>query len=96
MSRRLTLGLSCCHRLNVAFPFSSWAWSIRSREEFLAKVHTHFPKACPINPEVAARAVFQVIEKHITAGEIRDVIEAMPQEIRTLWSQPQARLQGVV
>jgi len=49
---------------------------IRSREEFLAKIHTHFPKARPIDPEDAARAVFQVIEKHITAGEIRDVIGA--------------------
>src|SRR5205085_622817 len=34
---------------------------IRSREEFLAKIHTHFPKARPINPEDAARAVFQVL-----------------------------------
>lgn len=28
---------------------------IRSREEFLAKIHTHLPKARPINPEDAAR-----------------------------------------
>lgn len=65
---------------------------IRSREEFLSKIHTHLPKARPINPEDAARAVFQVLEKHVTAGEISDVIQALPQEIRALWPRPQSVL----
>jgi uncharacterized protein (DUF2267 family) len=59
------------------------------REEFIAKIHTHLPKARPINPEDAARAVFQVLEKHVTAGEISDVIQALPQDIRALWPRPQ-------
>src|SRR3979411_534236 len=62
---------------------------IRTREEFLARVSTHLPKARPINAEDAARAVFQVLEKYVTAGEIEDVVQAMPQEIRTLWPRPQ-------
>jgi uncharacterized protein (DUF2267 family) len=65
---------------------------IRSREEFLAKIHTHLPKARSINPENAARAVFQVLEKHVTAGEISDVMRTLPQDIRELWPRPQGVL----
>jgi uncharacterized protein (DUF2267 family) len=65
---------------------------IRTREEFLARISTHLPKARPINAEDAARAVFQVLEKYVTAGEIEDVVQAMPQEIRTLWPRPQGVL----
>jgi uncharacterized protein (DUF2267 family) len=65
---------------------------IRTREEFLARISTHLPKARPINAEDAARAVFQVLEKHVTAGEIQDVVQVMPQEIRTLWPRPQGVL----
>jgi uncharacterized protein (DUF2267 family) len=65
---------------------------IRTREEFLARISTHLPKARPINAEDAAGAVFQVLEKHVTAGEIQDVVQAMPQEIRTLWPRPQGVL----
>jgi uncharacterized protein (DUF2267 family) len=65
---------------------------IRTREEFLARISTHLPKARPINAEDAAHAVFQVLEKHVTVGEIQDVVQAMPQEIRTLWPRPQGVL----
>jgi uncharacterized protein (DUF2267 family) len=57
---------------------------IHSREEFLARVAMHLARA-PIEPEDAARAVFEVLEKHVTWGEIEDVIQVLPQEIRTLW-----------
>jgi uncharacterized protein (DUF2267 family) len=62
------------------------------REEFIAKVHAHLPKARPISPEDAVRAVFQVFEKHVTAGEIGDVLQALPQDIRALWPRPQGVL----
>jgi uncharacterized protein (DUF2267 family) len=58
---------------------------IRSREEFLERVSAHFQKTEPIDPEEAVRAVFQVLENHITPGEIRDVIQDLPEKIRTLW-----------
>jgi uncharacterized protein (DUF2267 family) len=57
---------------------------IRSREEFLARIEAHLAHA-PIKPEDAARAVFQVLEKHVARGEVLDVIEELPQDIRTLW-----------
>jgi uncharacterized protein (DUF2267 family) len=57
---------------------------VRSREEFLARLATPLARS-PIEPEDAARAVFQVLERHVTPGEIEDVIQELPQDIRTLW-----------
>jgi uncharacterized protein (DUF2267 family) len=65
----------------------------RTREEFLARVATHLAHA-PIRPEDAARAVFQVLKQHVTPGEVEDVMQELPQDIRTLWSQ--TRQQGVL
>lgn len=69
---------------------------IRSREEFLAQIGTHFAKVRLIDPECAARAVLQVLENHVTAGEIRHVIQELPREIRALWPEAQARSQDVL
>jgi uncharacterized protein (DUF2267 family) len=63
---------------------------IRTREEFLARIATHLSHA-PIEPEDAARAVFQVLENHVASGEVSDVIQVLPQEIRALWPQAHAR-----
>jgi uncharacterized protein (DUF2267 family) len=63
---------------------------IRTREEFLARIATHLSHA-PIEPEDAARAVFQVLEKHVASGEVSEVIQVLPQEIRAMWPQAQAR-----
>ena len=61
---------------------------IRSREEFLAQISAHLAHVRPINSEVAVRAVFQVLETHVTPGEIEDVIQALPHDIGTLWPRP--------
>ena len=66
---------------------------IRSREDFLARMATRLAHA-PIEPEDAARAVFQVLERHVAPGEVSDVIQVLPQEIRTLWPRAQARAQA--
>ena len=68
---------------------------IRTREEFLARIATHLSHA-PIEPEDAARAVFQVLEKHVASGEISEVIQVLPQDIRTLWPQAQAGAQNII
>jgi uncharacterized protein (DUF2267 family) len=60
---------------------------IRSREEFLDQIASHFAHTRPVDPEDAARAVFGVLEAHISQGEIDDVIAALPQGIRALWPQ---------
>lgn len=38
-----------------------------------------------MNPEGMARAVFALLESRITEGEIEDVKEVFPAEIRNLW-----------
>jgi uncharacterized protein (DUF2267 family) len=58
---------------------------IRSREEFLAMVADRLSMKQPIDPGNAVRAVFQTLENHVTAGEIRHVIQEMPEHIRELW-----------
>jgi uncharacterized protein (DUF2267 family) len=68
---------------------------IRSREDFLARMATRLAHA-PIEPEDAARAVFQVLERHVAPGEVSEVIQVLPQEIRTLWPRAQARAQTVL
>lgn len=58
---------------------------IRSRDEFLAGIARHFEHVRPIDPQDAARAVFQTLEHHVDPGEIADVIQSLPQDIRTMW-----------
>jgi uncharacterized protein (DUF2267 family) len=59
---------------------------IRTREEFLARIAANLANA-PIEPEDAARAVFQVLERHIAPGEVLHVAAELPQELRALWPQ---------
>lgn len=58
---------------------------IRSREEFLTWVDTRLPYTALINREDAVRVVFQTLENHVSAGEIGDVVQSLPKEIRALW-----------
>ena len=39
-----------------------------------------------LDPEQVVRAVFQVLAKHVSAGEIEDVKENLPHELKELWS----------
>jgi uncharacterized protein (DUF2267 family) len=58
---------------------------IRTRDEFLERVSGHFKGMRPIGADDAVRAVFGTLGHHCDPGEIRNVIEALPLEIRTLW-----------
>ena len=61
---------------------------IRSRDEFLARVSARIQMKQPVDSERAARAVFRTLENHISLGEVRHVIQSLPEEIRTLWPHP--------
>lgn len=57
----------------------------RTSEEFLAHVEAAFPDGIVGEVEPVARAVFKVISQHVTAGEIDDVKQSLPKQIRELW-----------
>jgi uncharacterized protein (DUF2267 family) len=58
----------------------------RTREEFLAAVLRRF-RATPdgFDPEHAARSVFRLLERRVSAGEIEDVRNMLPKEVQELW-----------
>jgi uncharacterized protein (DUF2267 family) len=58
---------------------------IRSREEFLERINERLALKEPIDVANAARAVLRTLEKHVSAGEIRDVMAVLPEDIRALW-----------
>ena len=57
----------------------------RHKEEFLARIMREFRSDDCIDPESVARAVFAVLERRVTEGEIEDVKHVLPAEIRSLW-----------
>lgn len=58
----------------------------RKKEEFLSHVRSAFRDDDDIDAEKVAQAVFQVIAKHVTPGEVKHVKITLPEEIRSLWS----------
>jgi uncharacterized protein (DUF2267 family) len=65
----------------------------RSADEFLDSVAEHFHSQRPLNPEDATRAVFSVLTRHCDAGEVRQVIHALPDKIRALWPRHEELMQ---
>ena len=57
----------------------------RSRQQFLAHVATEFPTDIYTDPAYVTRAVFAVISRHVTPGEVADVKNSLPEEVRELW-----------
>jgi uncharacterized protein (DUF2267 family) len=57
----------------------------RHREQFLTRIREHFPADEDVNPGEIARAVFSLLARRITAGEIEDIKHILPAEIRGLW-----------
>lgn len=58
------------------------------REEFLHHVQGAFPPTATISnidPEPMVRAVFKVLSKHVSEGEIKDIKSALPESLSDLW-----------
>jgi uncharacterized protein (DUF2267 family) len=63
---------------------------VRRKEEFLADIATAFPDDPSVYAEVVAWAVFKILEKHVSPGEIGDVMHVLPADIRALWPRCEA------
>jgi uncharacterized protein (DUF2267 family) len=58
---------------------------MRSRQEFLQKIAEHLEQTRPLGADAAARAVFKVLDHYLDPGEMAEVKQSLPQEIRTLF-----------
>lgn len=58
---------------------------IKTVEEFLRPLDELFSFKGEIEAEPAVRAVFGVLSRHVTKGEIEDVKACLPTQIRELW-----------
>jgi uncharacterized protein (DUF2267 family) len=59
----------------------------RKKEEFLAHVVGEFPQDPLVKPDEVARAVFQVLIRHLSPGVVEHVKNALPGPVRALWSE---------
>ncbi|WP_349257240.1 DUF2267 domain-containing protein [Vitreimonas sp.] len=55
------------------------------REEFIAEVDEWLADARPTDPREAVIAVLQTLSRHIPVGEIENVQDALPRDLRDLW-----------
>ncbi len=60
----------------------------RDVEEFLNRVNEHFRRDPLMEPLQAVMAVFQLLNKKITEGEIEDVRGCLPEAVRNIWPEP--------
>ena len=58
------------------------------RAEFLDTIRSGFRPQEDADAERIARAVFKVVAAHISEGEIRDVKQILPKDLRALWPRP--------
>jgi uncharacterized protein (DUF2267 family) len=58
----------------------------RHKGEFLAHVAAAFRNDPGVDAEEVTRAVFQVLAKHVTGGEVEGVKRILPPELRELWA----------
>jgi uncharacterized protein (DUF2267 family) len=59
----------------------------RKKEDFLAHIAKAFDNDPALYPENVVWAVFKLLERRVSAGEICDIKHVLPAEIRELWPQ---------
>jgi uncharacterized protein (DUF2267 family) len=61
----------------------------RHKEDFLDHVKTAFKDDVTVRPESIVRAVFKVLERYTSEGEIEDVKNILPKSLQELWPKRQ-------
>lgn len=56
---------------------------LRTLEEFLARVARHLDQIGPMQPEQCVDAVFAVLSRYVGEGELEEVRQMLPREIRS-------------
>jgi uncharacterized protein (DUF2267 family) len=57
----------------------------RHKEDFLDHIRKAFKDDVTVNPNQVCRAVFRVLVKHTSKGEIEDVKHVLPKALQELW-----------
>ena len=63
----------------------------RSPEEFTAEVAEWLSDIRPVDPEEAVAAVFSVLSRHLSEGQVAKVRNALPKSVRMLWDGADAK-----
>jgi uncharacterized protein (DUF2267 family) len=61
-------------------------------EEFSAEVAEWLTDGRPVDPDEAIRAVFEVLERHLSPGMLTKIRAALPKGIRIFWDSADAKL----
>lgn len=77
--------------LMIGLYYSGWTpkdkpLKTRNMDEFLDQVMVQLPKG--MDPLRVTQGVIAVIERHVTAGEIKDVRRNFPEKMQELWTNP--------
>lgn len=67
--------------------------SVRSREEFVAEVEHWLSDIRPVDPVLAIESVFEVLNRHLSGGQVAKLRQALPASTRSLWAAPRAALE---
>ncbi len=59
---------------------------VRDKNEFLSRIRQDFYNDPTINPEQIVRAVFSLLSRKVSEGEIQDIKGIMPKELQDLWT----------
>ncbi|MEM7761218.1 MAG: DUF2267 domain-containing protein [Cyanobacteria bacterium P01_A01_bin.40] len=63
----------------------------RSVDEFLGKVRDNLPQGnYPTEIETLIRGVFAALSQWVSKGEIEDVVNMLPEDLQSFWSEPTA------
>jgi uncharacterized protein (DUF2267 family) len=70
--------------------FDGWtlhrdAKAIRDRAAMIARVKQELAPDLRIDPVNVLRAVIRMLERHVSAGEIRDIVATLPKPVAALW-----------
>jgi uncharacterized protein (DUF2267 family) len=70
--------------------YEGWSLSgkplkLRTKNDFFVYMCSEFGFGCDFDPELATQAVFRVISRKITAGEIHDIKQNLPEALKELW-----------
>jgi uncharacterized protein (DUF2267 family) len=64
----------------------------RTLDEFLQVIEQDMRFTQPVNLKDALRTVFHVLSRHLTAGQVTKVKDALPEEVRDFWTSAEERI----